>query len=178
MKTRDFFCIIGLLAIIVFPAHAADETGWIEVGLRGGVSADSRQVDFEQYDLFASYRLEQRWELKSGWLILTEITGTLGEVRSDFDSGIVATFGPGFTFKKPDSRFSIDIASVPTYISEPVHGEKDLGGNIHFTTHIRFNYRINEEFAIGYRFQHMSNASLEDENPGLNIQSLGISYLF
>ena len=158
--------------------HVNAEPGWMELGLRGGISVSSRRVDFEQYELFAAYRLSPQWAYDSDWIVHTQINATLGELHSDEISSVIVSIGPGLTLTKPDSAFSMDIGSSPTYISDPEHGTKDLGGNTQFITHIRLNYRFSDRFATAFRYQHMSNAGLEKPTPGLNIQSLELSYRF
>ena len=49
---------------------------------------------------------------------------------------------------------------------------KDLGHVIEFKTEIQISYEISNESEIGLSYNHISNASLGDKNPGAN------SYMF
>lgn len=177
MKNKVLFSLTGFISVLCMNGPVNAESGWMEMGMRGGISANST-VNFEQYEMFAAYRLSPQWTYDSGWLVQTQINATLGKLRSDDVSSEVISIGPGLTLSKPDSAFSVDVGSSPTYISDPVHGGKDLGGNTQFISHIRLNYRFSHTFAVGFRFQHMSNAGLENPNPGLNIEALELSYRF
>ena len=49
---------------------------------------------------------------------------------------------------------------------------KDLGHVLEFKSEIQFSYKLSEETNIGFSYNHVSNASLGDKNPGAN------SYMF
>jgi lipid A 3-O-deacylase len=49
---------------------------------------------------------------------------------------------------------------------------KDLGHVLEFKTEIQFSYGISENTSFGVSYNHVSNASLGDKNPGAN------SYMF
>ena len=49
---------------------------------------------------------------------------------------------------------------------------KDLGHVIEFKSEIQFSYALSENSKIGFSYNHVSNASIGDKNPGAN------SYMF
>ena len=49
---------------------------------------------------------------------------------------------------------------------------KDLGHVLEFKSEIQFSYNLSEDTNIGFSYNHISNASLGDKNPGAN------SYMF
>ncbi len=49
---------------------------------------------------------------------------------------------------------------------------KDLGHVLEFKSEIQFSYEISKDSSIGLSYNHISNASLGDKNPGAN------SYMF
>ena len=49
---------------------------------------------------------------------------------------------------------------------------KDLGHVIEFKSEVQFSYEISKNSKIGFSYNHLSNASLGDKNPGAN------SYMF
>ena len=53
-----------------------------------------------------------------------------------------------------------------------------LAGPIQFTSYIGLSYTLPQRVSIGYRFQHMSNASIYSSNPGVNLHMLKIGYHF
>ncbi len=49
---------------------------------------------------------------------------------------------------------------------------KDLGHVLEFKSEIQFSYELSEDASLGLSYNHISNASLGDKNPGAN------SYMF
>jgi lipid A 3-O-deacylase len=49
---------------------------------------------------------------------------------------------------------------------------KDLGHVIEFKSEVQFSYALSENSKIGFSYNHVSNASIGDKNPGAN------SYMF
>ena len=49
---------------------------------------------------------------------------------------------------------------------------KDLGHTLEFKTEVQFSYNISSDTSLGMSYNHISNASLGDKNPGAN------SYMF
>ena len=45
---------------------------------------------------------------------------------------------------------------------------KDLGHVLEFKTEIQFSYRSSDDASVGISYNHVSNASLGDKNPGAN----------
>jgi lipid A 3-O-deacylase len=59
-------------------------------------------------------------------------------------------------------------------------GNKDLDIPFSFGTHVGAGTRFGAQgaYEIAYRFQHLSNAGLGDENPGLNFHVIQLGYHF
>lgn len=53
---------------------------------------------------------------------------------------------------------------------------KDLGGVLEFRTGAEFAYRFNDASRLGLAFNHISNASIYDSNPGT--ESIVVTYAF
>ena len=49
---------------------------------------------------------------------------------------------------------------------------KDLGHVLEFKTEVQFSYTVSDATSFGVSYNHVSNASLGDKNPGAN------SYMF
>lgn len=58
------------------------------------------------------------------------------------------------------------------------NGFKDYGGPFQFASGIGLGYAITKNWLIGYQYEHMSNAKMYDQNPGLDTHSLHIEYRF
>ena len=82
-------------------------------------------------------------------------------VRRDFAAGPRFVIAPGFAFA----------------LYEQGDG-KDLGGEIQFRSSIDLGYRLTHRTRLGLTFYHLSNAGLEDVNPGSNSAVLSYSVRF
>ena len=51
-------------------------------------------------------------------------------------------------------------------------GGKDLGHVVEFRSQIELSYRFDDRSRLGLAFSHISNASIADENPGVEILNL------
>ncbi len=58
------------------------------------------------------------------------------------------------------------------------NGFKDYGGPFQFVTGIGLGYAITKNWLIGYQYEHMSNANMYEQNPGLDTHTLHIEYRF
>lgn len=68
--------------------------------------------------------------------------------------------------------------TVLNLLSEDEFDNLDLGGSFQFMTTVGFDFDIIEEWTIGYRFIHISNAGLHDKNPGMDFHDLNLIYEF
>ena len=76
----------------------------------------------------------------------------------------------GFQIPKKNDSFTFTPSFTPGLYDE---GDgKDLGHVIEFKTEIQISYEISNQSEIGVSYNHISNASLGDKNPGAN------SYMF
>jgi len=57
-------------------------------------------------------------------------------------------------------------------------GGKDLGGMLQFRQSIDLTWEFENRIRIGLRLAHISNAGLDDDNPGANDLQLGVSMPF
>ena len=59
-------------------------------------------------------------------------------------------------------------------------GDKRMSTAFQFGDHVGFGYRFGAKsaFDLGYRFQHLSNASIKRPNPGINFHQVRLQYRF
>ena len=97
--------------------------------------------------------------------------GTLQPVTGAFITADNAKYlYTGFQIPKKNGSFTFTPSFTPGLYDE---GDgKDLGHVIEFKTEIQISYEISNESEIGLSYNHISNASLGDKNPGAN------SYMF
>ncbi len=156
-------------------APALAETRW-EIGAQGGFSFNDQDESFGQYEALVNYKLPWRWDLGSVGLGMRVIS-TLGTLHGGGDVGALGSLGLGFVLGDGHD-LNLRIGSAATYMSEDEYGDEDLGTKFAFTSHIALTYRFWDELSARFRVQHMSNASLSDEKPGVNMIMFGLHYAF
>jgi opacity protein-like surface antigen len=198
MMERIWQGALGIITILAFwgatSVHAASllpQAGAWQVGVRSGYSVSPRKADMVPAHLHLGYTVfnGQKWFLPPGALeigvepfasVITRIT------RPGRRSGALEL---GALF--PVLTYSFDLG-FPLYpyiegalgmLYNDMRGY-NLGGHFFFTEQVGagVTYMLNPNLAItmGGRFRHISNASLFDQNVGLNsfLWMGGVSYFF
>lgn len=156
----------------------AQEASLESVGTRFGASPTSNAHDFHEVDAFLNVNLPWRWDLGKDWFVQTRFdfsAGWLGWTEADT---AVITMGPSFLFRRESVPLSFEGGSGPTILSRYDLISKNFGEPLQFTSFAGFNLDFGKHIRVGYRFQHMSNAGINEHNPGLNLHMLKLSYLF
>jgi hypothetical protein len=177
---RTFFWAT-MVAVLIGWGALGSEAMALELqmlGLRGGISDHRNKEEFNQYEGFAIWNLPWTWNLASNWSLTPYIEANAGMLKGGSESAFVGSIGPGLYITGFKDKVSILMGVNPTVISKQNYGDEDLGGPIQFTSHIGIDFNIVRHFAMGYRFQHMSNFVFYHPNPGLNMHMIEISYLF
>jgi len=161
--------------------EAVPEPRW-SIGLRRGFSATSYDDPFHQTDVFASWDLPPRqpwrFESESRWYLQSRLIGSGGWLSGQNEGGFVGTMGVSFVGGQLDFPLRADVGFSPTLLTRDEFGTTDFGMPLQFTSYGGLYLRFQRHFWAGYRFQHMSNASLKPENSGLDLHVVGISYHF
>ena len=168
--------LVGLIFFIGFPA-LAEEGAWNTVGLRAGFGDSKNNESFSQYEAYATLSLPWRWDSATHWTIGSFIGANAGLVTCEGDS-FVGSIGPGIYLMTPGRRAVLSAGVYPTYLGRSSFGDDDFGGSFQFTSAVGINYNFLEFMTLGYRFQHMSNAGISNENPGLNTHMIELGYRF
>lgn len=150
------------------------------VGAQGGWSYNDDEESFNQYDVVANYGLPWRWRWGRRVQVDTKLTTAAGVLKGGGDSGWVGSLGFQFVFSPAQGHGPLELraGSALTLLSREKFGDEDFGGPVQFTHHIRLHYRLLENLNASVGVQHMSNAGLYEDNPGLNMVMLGLSYQF
>jgi hypothetical protein len=157
----------------------AGRSSW-EAGLRAGQSFNGGDEDFNQYDVGINYGLPWSWLWGQVVLVDTNLTTSVGVLDGGGDTGVAGSVGFEFVFSRAgrDCPFELRAGSALTLISDHEYGDEDLGGPVQFTHHISLHYWFLENLSAMARIQHMSNAWIYSENPGLDMVTLGLIYRF
>lgn len=62
----------------------------------------------------------------------------------------------------------------PAFLSQSRLSDIDLGSRIEFLSSLGFEWEFAENWRLGYRFAHLSNAGISNKNPGLNFHLFSI----
>ncbi len=115
--------------------------------------------------------MPSRLDFSAGWL-------ERGSNASAF-----ASAGPSYRWhmnKSDQSKWFVDFGVHPTFISQSRFKGKDLGGKVFFTSHLGLGVYLGRQrkTSLLLRYQHISNAGLNDRNPGVDMLGLAFSYSF
>lgn len=168
--------VLAVLISVSMPSRAAEEG--VTVGVRAGVMATDNNEDFTQYEVFLHYGLPWRWRWDSGWALATRLHASLGVLDADSGEGLIATLGPGVVLSKAGSPWGLDVAFAVAGLGKDEFAEENLGGQLQFVSSLGLGYRFDRRLSLGYRFLHMSNANLEEPNPGLDMHVLELGVRF
>jgi hypothetical protein len=160
--------------------HATDlEHFSIEsAGARFGFGATHAARGFRAGEAFLNCNLPFYWELGARSLLNIRVDFTAGWLGRDGENAAMGGAGPTLVYQYKGIPLSLEGGSSSTLLSAHRFSALDLGGTFQFTTHLGLNWEITKRWRLGYRYQHTSNAGLFNHNPGLNIHSFGLSYVF
>lgn len=168
--------IVSLIVFTVLPGNASDGK-WNTVGLRTGINDERNDEFFSKYEVYATFSLPWEWSSAQGWIFGTFIGINAGMVVCE-DNAFVGSIGPGIYLVTPAKNVAISAGIYPTYIGRSKFGREDFGESFQFTSAGGVSLIFHQYWTIGYRFQHMSNGSIANENPGLNTHMIELGYRF
>lgn len=168
--------VVGLSCPHVCLGSEADP--W-EVGVRSGFTFFNPGKNFEQVDLFLRHRLPVAWSLGEGCQLGMRAEGAAGILLGNGGrNGMVASVGPDLVLGLFHDRLRLHAGTRLALISRYDYGYRNFGGPLQFINHLGVSLRVTDSLVVGYRFQHMSNADIYTNNPGLNISLLEFGLLF
>ena len=169
--------VVGCQLLWAAPGRAEDFR-LESVGARGGVSANEGRDEFHQAELFGNWNLLWGWDLGKEWHLQSRLDLSVGWLGDSSQSATVGTLGPTLVLGRAWWPVSLEGGVSPTLLSSYKFESKSLGTDVQFTSHVGLNWDFAAHWRLGYRFQHMSNADLSRDNPGLNMHMLALSYVF
>ncbi len=166
------------------------EIGWAKdvelsaIGIRGGMNfkdaglPPGEKEDFEQFDVFAIMGLPWEWESPSKWHLRLQVWGSAGALRGAGDTGFITTLTPGFAVNIPSWRLIFDGGVGGALISKWEFGRQDIGGPFQFIAHGGVGVQLPWNLVVGWRFHHMSDATIYGSSRGVDFHMLELSYYF
>jgi hypothetical protein len=169
--------LILVLSAVTMQWSRAEEVEW-GAGVRTGFSATSTDDHFSQQEAILTHNLPWRWQSGSSWYLRTRLDLSAGAIHGRGEEGFVGTLGPTVVLGKDDFPLTLEFGCSPTLLSKDEFGNVNFGVPFQFTSHVGVDCRIFEHLSVGYRLQHMSNAAISNDNPGLDLHMFAISYHF
>ena len=148
------------------------------VGARIGWSDHRNEEYFRKYEAFFNWYLPWAWRPGWGLILAPRLDFTGAAVSAAGAVGFLGSVGPSAALRKAGWPVLIELGVSPAFLSKAVYGNEDLSGHFQFLSHGGILLLPLPFFGIGYQYQHMSNADIQQPNPGLNIHSLEINYRF
>lgn len=172
---------LKLFLISLSPALAlsgqAGEFEWSEIGLRTGIDAES-SIDVQSYELITRVESPWAWSISDHTEIELDFECGLGALEGEGETGFLAHAGPAIEIEFGELPLEFILSSGPAYLSEHEFDDFDLGGSFQFMSAAGFDLEVADDWTVGYRYLHVSNAGLQDRNPGMNFHAVSLFYEF
>ena len=168
--------VAALIAIASAPAAAVDG---IAVEYGQGDGADMGRIGV-QWDWNKRWFEGKSWHVGGYWdLALGYWTRDAGPGQNDelADLGLTPVFRlQGNDLKGPYAELGIGFH----LLSKTSLGDKRFSTKFQFGDHLGIGYRFGAKgaFDVGYRYQHLSNASIKRPNNGINFHQVRVQYHF
>ena len=153
------------------------ESLFSDAGIRVGVDTESR-VDLVSYELFGTLDMDWSWNLSESLRLDLDIETAVGGLSGEGETAMYARVAPVAHLHLDDMPISLVLSAGPSLYSEDSFDGYDIGGSFQFTSSVGLDWAFDDAWAVGYRYQHTSNAHLNEPNPGLDMHTVSIAYTF
>ena len=183
----DRFCHLLLMIVltIALPLPSlAEDFEWTSVGIRGAVNfkeaglPPGEKVDFEQFDVVGTLGFPGRWEVPWDWRARFQLNTTAGALRGDGETGFISTVTGGIAVTKEGWPVTFDFGGGGALLSKWKFPGQNIGGPFQFIAHGGFLLYLPWNVMAGYRFHHMSDATIYGSNRGVDLHMLEVRYRF
>ncbi len=162
-------------------AGTAARADWVlsEAGLRGGFDMNDGNADAGVIDLYAV--LDPEWnlgEIFNGWAVSLDLLGQAGVLFIEDETAFSLHAGLALFFEPDGSPFSLRFSSGPTLLSDDEFDDFDMGSQLQFTSAATVLYQFGSDWVANVSVEHISNAGIDEENPGLNLILFGLGRRF
>lgn len=102
----------------------------------------------------------------------------VGTVSTSNETRPFVSFGPVWQIPTTNRRLFFELGFSPTLFAGSTFNNRDLGGNLHFTSSVTIGttFGARDASSISLRIQHTSNGGLNNANPGMDM--IGIDFAF
>ena len=175
-RNSTHWILAGLLSAAAVPAPAVDGIA-VEAGQGDGIDMGRIAI---QWDWKSRWFQSQNWHLGGYWDLgagYWHRDARPGQNEDITEIGLT----PVLRFQQNDLQGLYAEAGIGFHLlSKTSIGDKRLSTAFQFGDHLGLGYRFGAKgaFELGYRYQHLSNASIKRPNNGINFQQIRLQYHF
>lgn len=144
-----------------------------DIGFRLATADGGKFDGLAQQAFFIDFRLPWAWSPWTNVSATPKLTLEAGRFNQGSENRFFASLGP--TLRLANDRWRVplfvDLGLSPTVIDGSTYGDRDFGTSFNFTSHIAVGLRFGQtkNHMVKLRYQHISNGSLDEVNPGVNM---------
>ncbi len=173
-----------IFAVLLATPSWAEEFEWTSVGVRGAVNfkeaglPPGEKVDFEQFDVVGTLGFPGHWVIPGNWRARFQLNTTAGALRGDGETGFISTVTGGIAVVHEQWPVAFDFGVGGALLSTWKFPGQNVGGPFQFIAHGGFLLHLPWNLMAGYRFHHMSDATIYGNNRGVDLHMLEMRYRF
>ena len=165
--------LFSLLLTVLSAANSGNASPSVALTLGSGTDADLAQVSLITHRGFWGHQFANGWSASAHLEFgIAEVNGKL----SGANKGIVVVgVTPVLRFEPKSSPGFFEFGIGANYFDQKrIHSNKSVGTNFEFGDLIGLGVKLGEkdQFEIGYRLIHYSNAGISASNPGINFHQI------
>jgi hypothetical protein len=158
-------------------AGYASEKTVFEMGVRGGVNDNRNYEEYTAGEIYLLMDLPWQISLTKAAILRTRLDAGVTVLEAVSEHSVMLAIGGDLFLPMLDDRLEVEVGLRPAFLRDYKIGDDDLGGNLQFTSHAGMTLRWHE-MSLSYRIQHTSNASIYEQNNGLNLHLIGLGRRF
>lgn len=169
--------LLFLVFLLCSTTTHAVEKAVFELGARGGVNDNRNYEDFKAGEVYLLRDLPWQLPLTSSATLRTRLDAGVTLLEAADEHSVMLAVGADLFLPLLGDSLEIEAGFRPAFLHDYKLGEDDLGGNLQFTSHAGMALRW-DRMSLSYRIQHTSNASIYEQNKGLNLHMIGLGGRF
>lgn len=135
--------------------------------------------EFEAYDIAGQFYLPWLRYPIGSWSTGTRLMVSGGWISGQDNSALIVSAIPLLTLTSENERVVFDAGAGAAFMNRQQFGEQDFGGLFQFGLTVGIRFPIYDNFGVGYRFQHYSDAGIHSNTSiGADFHMVELSYQF
>jgi hypothetical protein len=154
---------------------SAEPGGFAYAGTRLGISENPH---VRHAEAFTDWQVPGALALGGRLGLKAYVSGSLGWLGDDHNDTVTGSLGPSLRLTYEPLPVALVFGSAPTFLGRNNLGGRNLGCAFQFTSHVGLMWEVIPGWELGYRAQHISNAGIGSDNPGLNSHFAVLAWRF